>query len=251
MAGNSRLQNQQRAFAAHIRNPAQSPPPAGVEDRRMRIYRELFFNNLNGFLRDSLPVLQAVMAPDAWQSLVRDFFARHAAQSPFFRDIPREFLQYLDEQRGDRADDPPFLRELVHYEWVELALAVHEDPVPPSGLDPTGDLSTGRPLLSPLAWLLCYRFPVQRISPEYRPRTPPAEPTHLLAYRDGENEVRFLTLNPVSARLFGLLADGRHGAEALDCISAELQHPRPEQVRAGGRQIMEDWRARGILLGTH
>ena len=251
MDGDSPLQGQQRAFAAHIRNPAQSPPPAGIEDRRMRIYRELFFNNLNGFLRASLPVLHAVMAPDAWHSLVRDFFARHAAQSPFFRDIPREFLRYLEEQRGDSADDPPFLRELAHYEWVELALSVHEDPVPPPGLDPTGDLSIGRPLLSPLAWLLCYRFPVQRISPDYQPSTPQAEPTHLLAYRDAHDDVRFLVLNPVSARLFALLAEGRRGAEALDCISAELQHPRPEQVRAGGRQTMEDWRARGILLGTH
>ncbi|MFA7388627.1 MAG: putative DNA-binding domain-containing protein, partial [Thiohalobacteraceae bacterium] len=156
MDDNSRLQNQQHAFAAHIRNPAQSPPPPGVEDRRMRIYRELFFNNLNSFLRDSLPVLHAVMRPDAWRSLVRDFFVCHAAQSPFFRDIPREFLCYLEEQRGERADDPPFLRELAHYEWVELALSVHEDPVPPPGLDPTGDLATGRPLLSPLAWPLRY-----------------------------------------------------------------------------------------------
>ena len=251
MAGSPQLQNQLRAFAAHIRNPAQSPPPAGVEDRRMRIYRELFFNNLNGFLRDSLPVLHAVMAPDAWQSLVRDFFACHAAQSPFFRDIPREFLRYLDEQRGDLADDPPFLRELAHYEWVELALAVHEDPAPPPGLDPTGDLETGRPLVSPLAWPLCYRFPVQRISSAYQPHTPPAEPTQLLAYRDGQDEVRFLELNPVSARLFALLTEGCRGADALDCICAELRHPRPEQVRAGGQAIMKDWRARGILLGTH
>ncbi|HKX55116.1 MAG TPA: putative DNA-binding domain-containing protein, partial [Xanthomonadales bacterium] len=34
------------AFAAHIRNPAVAPAPADVEDRRMQIYRDLFFNNI-------------------------------------------------------------------------------------------------------------------------------------------------------------------------------------------------------------
>jgi uncharacterized protein len=251
MADPAHLQRSQHAFAAHIRDPLQMPPPADVEDRRMGIYRELFFNNVEGFLSDSLPVLRKILTASAWQALVRDFYARHAAHSPYFRDIPREFLRYLDDERGEQAGDPSFLRELAHYEWVEQALLLHEDPTPPAALDADGDLLAGRPLLSPLAWALCYRFPVQRIAPDFQPTEAPAQPTYLLAYRDAQDEVRFIELNPVSARLFELLRDGSTGARAVDRIAEELQHPRPDQVQAGGRQIMEDWRDRGIILGTH
>ena len=38
------------AFAGHIRDPDNVPPPEGIEERRMAVYRELFFNNVKGFL---------------------------------------------------------------------------------------------------------------------------------------------------------------------------------------------------------
>jgi hypothetical protein len=48
------FQQKQYAFAAHIRDPEQNPAPAGVEDRRMAIYRELFFNNLHNLIGSTL-----------------------------------------------------------------------------------------------------------------------------------------------------------------------------------------------------
>ncbi len=51
---------QQYDFAAHIRNPEQNPAPAGIEDRRMGIYRELFYNNVEGFLSNGFPVLAGI-----------------------------------------------------------------------------------------------------------------------------------------------------------------------------------------------
>ena len=254
---------QQYAFAAHIRNPARNPAPAGIEDRRLGVYRELFFNNVNGFLADTMPVLHSIIDADAWIALVRDFFAHHQSHSPYFLDIPREFLTYLDEERGDHPDDPPFLRELAHYEWVELALSVHDAQVDQERVQPDGDLLSGQPLISPLAWPLSYAFPVHRISPEFQPAAAPPQATHLVVYRDTDDTVRFLELNPVSARLLGLLAAQADGAattgtgagaytgrQALEAIAGELQHPQPEQVIQGGAQILSDWRERGILLGT-
>lgn len=255
MAERPRFQQVQYAFAAHIRDPGHAPRPADVDERRMGVYRELIFNNIDGFLADTLPVLRRLLDDAAWSALVRDFLIRHRAHSPYFLDIPREFLRYLDEQRGERPEDPPFLRELAHYEWVELALSVHDAAIDTEGLDRAGDLLAGHPVLSPLAWPLSYRFPVHRIGPDHRPTEAPAVPTHLLVYRDGADEVRFLELNPVSARLIGLLAGHADdpaytGRQALESIAAELRHPDPERVRTGGRQILEDWRARGIVLGT-
>lgn len=259
MAERPDFQQWQYAFAAHIRDPQHAPRPADVEERRMGVYRELFYNNLDGFLADTLPVLHSLLGATHWQALIRDFMVKHRAHSPYFLDIPREFLSYLEHERGAHTEDPPFLRELAHYEWVELALSVLDAAVNPDGIAPfidqDGDLLSGHPLLSPLAWPLQYRFPVQRIRSDYRPSEPPAEPTHLLVYRDAEDTVRFLELNPVSARLVGLLAEHADewtytGRQALETICRELHHPQPEHVIAHGLDLLRDWRARGIILGT-
>lgn len=242
---------QQLAFAAHIRDPQHNPAPAGIEDRRMGIYRELFYNNVEGFLESSFPVLHRLLGEESWHALARDFFATHHCHSPLFLDIPREFLDYLNEQRGERDDDPPFLRELAHYEWVELALSVAEDP-DTEPVDEHGDLLEGVPLLSSLAWPLAYRYPVHRIGPEFQPREPGEQPTYLLVYRDARDEVGFLELNPVSARLFSLMQErtGRNGAALLRQIASELQHPQPDLVVDNGRTILDEWRRLDIVRGT-
>jgi hypothetical protein len=242
---------QQYAFAAHIRAPERNAAPADIEDRRMAIYRELFYNNVEGFLSNSFPVLRKLFADEAWHRMARDFYSRHQCHSPLFLEIPHEFLSYLEHERGEQPADPPFLRELAHYEWVELALSVAES-TPPEGVDQHGDLLDQFPVVSPLAWPLSYRYPVHRISPDFQPQAPGEQPTYLLVYRDADDEVGFLELNPVTARLFSLLQEGRvsSGRQALELIAAELQHPDPGAVVQGGHAILEEWRKRDIVLGT-
>lgn len=254
MSERPEFQRRQSAFAAHIRDPQHVAHPTDVPEPRMAVYRELIYNNLDSFLADTLPVLHSLLDTEHWHALIRDFLIKHRAHSPYFLDIPREFLSYLDEHRREHPDDPPFLRELAHYEWVELALSVHDAAINLDGIDRDGDPLAGHPVLSPHAWPLQYAFPVHRIGQDFQPAEAPGTPTFLLAYRDAEDNVRFLELNPVSARLIGLLAehagdDSYTGRQALDIIVRELQHPQPEQVVAHGAELLHDWRIRGILLG--
>lgn len=46
----STLHTQLQALAAHVRDPAHHAGPVGIEERRLRVYRELVFNNLQGLL---------------------------------------------------------------------------------------------------------------------------------------------------------------------------------------------------------
>jgi len=243
---------QQYAFAAHIRQPDRNPAPQGIEDRRMAIYRELFYNNVESFLSDGFPVLRALMDDASWHAMARDFFANHRCHSPLFMEISREFLGYLEEERGEHRNDLPFLRELAHYEWVELALSVAETDQPPC-TRPDGDLLDGIPVLSSLAWPLSYRYPVHRISPDYRPGRSGDEITYLLVYRDTHDDVGFIELNAISARLFALLQESGTltGRQALEAIAAELDHPQPGVVIDGGQQILQAWRQRDIVLGAN
>jgi hypothetical protein len=142
--------------------------------------------------------------------------------------------------------------ELAHYEWVELALSIDERAPDPAAADAGGDLLEGRPVLNPVHRSLAYRFPVHRLSPGYTPAAAPAEPTRLLVYRDLDDEVGFVEINVVTARLLELLADETiaTGRAALLRIAAELNHPQPATVIEGGRTILEDLRNRQVVLGT-
>lgn len=247
-----RLFELQKAFAGHIRDPDHAPPPEGLEDRRLAVYREIFYNNIQGFLASNFPVIRRLLNEERWHALCRDFFAEHRSHTPLFPELPREFLRYLQDRRGAREGDPPFLLELAHYEWVELALMLDDHEIDSVNAEPGGDLVEGVPLVSPLAWLLTYDYPVHRIRPDYQPEAPPVERTHLAVYRDRDDDVRFLELNPVSARLLGLLKEdaGRSGLECLETIAGELGHPDPAVVIRGGRQVLDDLRQRDIVLGT-
>ena len=246
------LRSLQIAFAAHIRDPENHAAPADVEDRRMNIYRQLFFNNINKFLASNFPVLRQLYDDEAWRQLARDFYTEHRCQTPLFPELPKEFLRYLQDQRKDRPGDPAFLLELAHYEWVELALSRDENELEDTEANSTGDLLEEVPVLSPLAWPLSYRYPVHRIRPGFEPEAPPDEATHILVYRDRNYQVKFMHLNDVSRLLLNLLQENRGltGLDLLREIASIINHPDPSVVIDNGKKLLQDLRSKDILLGT-
>ena len=242
----------QYEFAAHIRDPARQPRPADVKERRMAIYRDLFFNNVESLLAGNFPVLRRLLADEHWHGMVRDFFIRHRCETPLFLELSQEFLEYLQSEREAEPRDPPFLLELAHYEWVELALSVSDEDPDPKAADPNGDLLAGHPLVSPLIWSLTYRFPVHRIAPDFQPQEPGPEPTRLLVYRTRSDDIEFLEINAVTQRLLQLVQENPDwtGYDAAIRIATELAHPQPELVVDAAAQLLNDLRARNIVLGT-
>lgn len=216
----------------------------------MAIYRRLFFNNVRTLLGWNFPTLKRLHSPQRWDKLIRDYFSHHRAKTPYFPRIAEEFLAYLQDERS-AENDPPFMLELAHYEWVEHALAIADLELDSIQPNPEGDLMTGVAILSPLAWSFSYRFPVHRIGPKFRPAEAPEAATHLVVYRDRKDEIGYLELNAVSARLLQLLAenDDRPTGLLLAQIAEELNHPDPEVVMSGGEELLEDLRERDIVLG--
>ncbi|WP_323846773.1 DNA-binding domain-containing protein [Microbulbifer magnicolonia] len=250
----------QRAFAAHLRAPDRCAPPPSIEDRRMGIYRDLIYNNIESFIAGGFPVLRSLFSDsdgaggdERWHEMVRDFVYRHASRSPYFLQISEEFLHYLQHERGPRAGDPPFLLELAHYEWVELALDVSEAEMP-SGLLQDGDVLERVPVVSPLVWSLSYAFPVHRIGPAYQPQEPPPTPTFLLVYRDRDDEVGFMEINAVTARLLQLAEGGESsGRRLLEKLAQEMpqgmQQSSGDELVEFGRQLLEKLLRLGVIAG--
>ncbi len=253
MAERPRFISTQLQWTAHIRDPQRQPAPAGVDARRMRVYSDLFYNNVEGLLANSFPVLREVLDDDRWAALVRDYYARHVARSPLFTQMPQEFVRYLQEERDAQEGDPPFLAALAHYEWVEIGLGLAPEEVDRPGVDPHGDPLGQVPVLSPLAWQLAYRYPVHRIGADFQPQAPGQERTHLVVYRDRADQVGFMELNAVTALLLKAIAGNAQalcGRALLEGMAQALGHARPDAVLRGGAEILQDMLRRDILSGT-
>lgn len=246
------LKSVQLAFSAHLRDPAGHPAPAGIEARRLKIYRDLFYNTVEGLIARAFPVLRSISSDAAWHARVRDFYARHRCQTPLFHEVAKEFVEFLENGRGEHADDPPFLLELAHYEWVEAALLVDEAALSPHLADPNGDLMAAPPVVSPLAWPLAYTWPVHRIVRDHQPATPPPSPTYLVVCRDRLDKVRFLEINAVSARLLQLIDEqpASSGTALMRQIAGEMSHPDPAAVVADGRALLDHLHQNAVILGT-
>ncbi|HNQ04197.1 MAG TPA: putative DNA-binding domain-containing protein [Thiobacillaceae bacterium] len=242
----------QGAFTARIRDPDRQDRPSGVPARRMRVYERLVYANLEGFLLAAFPVSRRILGARRWHRLVRAFLQQHACRTPLFRQIPEEFLQYLRAMQPWPGELPPFLPELAHYEWVELALDTSDQDNGLPRHDPQGDPCVGRPLVNPVLQLLAYRWPVHRLSPRFQPAAPPADATFLVVWRNQELAIRFSLLSPAAARLLELLQarPDFSGGLALDTLAQILAHPDPVALGRYGRTLLMDWHRDGILLGT-
>ncbi len=246
------LRAQQFQLAAHNRDPGHAPPPPGIEERRLAIYRDLFYNSLQGLLSGNFPVIRKLLGDAGWHALVRDFYREHRCATPLFPELPSEFIQYLQARAEAGRADQPWLLELAHYEWVELALDLSQARADDVPHDAAGDLLAGQPALSPLAWPLAYAWPVHRLSPDFQPDQAPPAATFLLVQRDAGFKVRFNELSPLSFRLLQRLSDepGLTGRQQLLALAEEALAPDPEAFVALGHDMLRQFLASGVVLGT-
>ncbi|MDD4913942.1 MAG: putative DNA-binding domain-containing protein [Methylococcales bacterium] len=246
MAVNFRLK--QAEFAAHIRDPANNPAPADVDPQRMAAYCELFFNNIDSSLSSTFPVLRQILDDAQWQSLTRSFYASHRCRTPHFSEIAEEFLEYL--QTRNQAGDYPFMLELAHYEWVEMALAISRAQPLPGDAAFAHSVTDKAIALSPLAWPLAYQYPVQLISPAYLPLAAADQPVYLIVYRDQDDHVHFMQTTVLTFRLLQILEEheGMSGNACLQMLAAEAQYLDPDRLLGEGLKILRDMAEKGIVI---
>jgi hypothetical protein len=253
MASAESFKDKQYAFAAHLRDPEGVAPPEGIEERRIAIYRKLFFNNLLNLLGRFFPVLRKIHDDEQWRRFVRGFMQDHEARTPYFLQLPEEFLGYLQQEFEPDEEDHAFLVELAHYEYAELALSVSEAQNDLAGIDPGGDLLGGVPVKSALAWAFAYRFPVHRISPQYLPEEPEENPVYLALYRNSDDEVGFLELNAITAALLDAIEqndDGLTGEALLRRLADQFNYPDADALVEHGAAALNEMRQLEILVGV-
>ena len=242
---------QQHIFTQYMRDPKNSVIPDDIEPRRMSVYADLIFRNIESFIANSFPVLRQVIHDDEWDIILRCFIKKHISKTPYFPKLPLEFLNYLEQEQAE-IKLPEFHIELAHYEYVETFLSFDPREISFENINKDGDLLKGIPVLSPLAEPLSYQWPVHKISADFIPQTKPVQPIYLVVYRDQHYDVGFLELNQIAAKLIEELQKNinKSGEEILLGIVSQLKHPDSNVVIEGGFEVMQDFKNKDILLGT-
>ena len=237
------FQRYQLEFTAHIRNPSAHKEPAGVAPGRMAVYCEAVFNNIFESVSVCFPVCQTVLTKKAWRALIRSFMMNHQTETPIFREIPPQFLRYLNTQKIV----PTYLKQLAHYEWVELAVGALD--TKPVSLSENADLLNEKPILASAHMLLEYDYAVHKISARHKPKT--SEKTYFLVFRNSDFKVRFIELNPVTFQLLKLIDENNMtGKQALMRLAEDLQHPDTNAVIQFGLEILSDLANQDAIIGS-
>ncbi len=249
-----KLRHLQEQFAGHLRDPEHVDAPDNLEDRRLAIYRRLFFNNLSNLFARNFPVIRRLFDDQAWQAMIRDFMIHHRARTPMFTRIGSEFVRYLAETREREDSDPPFLAELADWEFTETQVRLDE--ADPTTLDcRTIDDKTALlelvPALNPTTRVRQYQWPVHRIGPDFQPEQPETRPLVLVANRRRNDRVAFMKINPVTARLLQLLDENAPATiqACLEILAGELNQP-AAALREPGERIVGSLIDQEIILGS-
>lgn len=244
------FQEIQRQFLAHLRNPELQPLPTGFDQHGVGVYVDLLYNKFNDSLTTCFPVTYAILGEMVWQRLLKDFIAEHRCMSPFYRQIPDEFMLYLQNER-QVLDDLPFLPELAHFEWIELVLSIAEaEPVEFETLTDTHILDAVL-VFAPVMKLLYYVWPVQQINQAYQPDEPPAVATHILGFRDAADQVQFISINPATASLLMHLQNGHTATQVLQELGKDLKPSELSNLMLFGKNILADLHHQGAIIGIN
>ena len=240
----------QQEFSAYLRDPENNPRPQGLPENRLAVYRNAVFINIAQFLTDNFPRVKEFYDEPRWHSLVRDYIVKHRSDTMCFVELPQEFLTYLEQLRED-DNDPPFLYELAHFEWLETLISAD-----PRKLEEHEyadcDLLDAIPVLNPLAQLLRYSYPVHEVAPDNHPQVEPQEPTFIIGFRKRNNQFGYIDVNILTARLIELLASNetKTGREILIDIAAEMGVEDAEPIVTGGASILNNLLDDEVILGA-
>lgn len=240
---------QQQALTRYLRDPEHEAPPADMNAARVNVYRDLVFNNVSQLLGSTFPVLIRIIGQERWRMLIRGFLRDYRAQTPKFGEIAEEFVGYLASEPAvlSKGDWPAFLVELAHYEWVEMVLQQSDAEALPVS-DPVQLLE--QPLqVSALAWPLAYTWPVQILSPDHQPSTPPAQPTLLLVRRAVDFSVKFSELSPLAWRLLQRIEEFPllNGREQLQGLALEAGLPETVSFMDSGLALLQQLHEDGVI----
>ncbi len=238
----------QQQFTQPLRSPNDNTTPKNTDPTRFSVYKRLIFNNIEEMFRNAFPVIDSIIKPELRQRILTDFIGHHQAKTALFHEIPQEFLKFLETRQHYL---PPYLYELAHYEWLELAVDLSPITLADYQYNETGNLMTGIPVASPLIAHATYQWPVHNIGKDYIPEKPLIDPLHLIVFRNTRNDVGFLEINALTALLIQLIQKNETatGEKLLEQLCELVPSIDAKTMMKAGSEIFNKLFSLDIILG--
>jgi uncharacterized protein len=218
---------------------------------RFDVYRRLVHNRVRNTTVEFIGRTAARIGLERLRRDVAEFMDAAAPRSPYLRDVPGEFVDWVAPRWLADPGIDDFLVDLARHELLEYD--VRNDPA-------GGDAPTGEPLaldrtlrFDGSARLVSYAFAVHRLSVDPADRTQPERsPTRLLVYRDRTSaRVRYLELTELAAGIAkALIVEHQPVAEGLRSACARLGVALDDDRLAIAAAFLADLADREVMLGS-
>lgn len=234
-------------LARHDVEPDDAQAILETELPRLSVYRRLVRGTLREALNASIPRTIARLGP-VFEAYFDRFLQERGPRTHYLRDVTREFLGFCTQHWRSDPRVPLYLCDLAEHEslHIDIAAAAQVDAaLQPAALDLEAGLS-----FSEASRLVHLDYAVHRLSEALDDRTEPDRvPTHLLAYRSPEHEVRYLELTPLASAIIGRLMQGASLKDALLGATSEHGASLDEALITATAHLLADLAERSVVLG--
>jgi len=237
---------------------ADDPSPAdfrslGEEANGWRAYRRMVRSRFYQTIDHAFERLIGAIGVGTFHRVVDRFLAEDPPRSPYLRDLPGEFLRFVERTYSTLSSThalPPYALDLMRYEWAELDTAYCHQEVHPADVVP---LDMHRmAALSPAHRLLKLEYHVHQMGTDGSDAPAEHSPVWLCLYRDRKtHDVETLELTPAAARMLAEIA--RQTAPLAEIVRSAAEGERlPVDVAfvEALSSLLADLTERGLLLGS-
>jgi hypothetical protein len=234
---------QQPLFSDYLRQANQDL----TRSKREKIYYHLIRANLREMLANVYARVIQQLGDAKWTFLIDQFLQLHSAKTPYFYQLPDEFLSFLWHNSG-LYQECPWVFALAHFEWMELVATVADRPLVEQG---TVNLAAESVIqCSPLAYYCQYEYAVYPLDKGAPPLALRATPWQGIVYRDNAEQVYWHELAPWTALLFNRIQQQSENTVAALIAAMSLQ-AKQEEIETISHSIdawCNEWQRLGILL---
>jgi hypothetical protein len=203
-----------------------------IPKERLLVYRRLTTANIENILKKTFPLLFHWIPEKMGMRLTR-LFLSEKIQSNQYRQIPHEFVNFLNRDPESKSLLTKRLLQLADYEFNEYDLIFNDDPQESLTSDPNVPLENTCVILNPALALKRYNYPVHAVSKTNAPTELADEENLILLYRDPlDFKIRSLQLSPNSYIFLGVFLNSprRLLTEGLEEVISRLPQSDPHDL---------------------
>ena len=256
----------QQDFSLFIRKNANRKYHAEhLPQYNLHIYAELVFNNISSALQSCFPICYSIGEHTYWDILVHAFIKEYTCNSSMFRDIPEQFLQWLNKKNHTKKINqllPIFFTSLAHYEWLEMAIAIAPDNKYIGEIKKINENNINNDEKHSQVWLdvmsivsdawtiVDYYYDVHLITKEYQPKVKKKQANYYLIFRNQDNGVKFSLLNQLSLSLLSLITQQNLTArQAIDLLVIQQPNLDKDDLLIKTADLLDNLYEQGFIFG--